>query len=164
MLCICHGCWLFSDCCTVFEILYLMLLSIFLFYFILLQNSKDNPPCNTLFIGNLPENINEEELWSLLSSWVSDWFNGTPSVHCFLWDLGFSVSVVKNPLLSCTFYLTGNLVSIKWRFLDRKGIPVSLLNSRLILQTPLPSMCVRTSKHISSILLNDCILTFSGCQ
>ncbi|CAN7047104.1 unnamed protein product [Brassica oleracea var. botrytis] len=32
------------------------------------QNSKDNPPCNTLFIGNLPENINEEELWSLLSS------------------------------------------------------------------------------------------------
>ncbi|KAH0880003.1 hypothetical protein HID58_067397, partial [Brassica napus] len=32
------------------------------------QNAKDNPPCNTLFIGNLPENINEEELWSLLSS------------------------------------------------------------------------------------------------
>ncbi|WZZ61152.1 hypothetical protein YC2023_061259 [Brassica napus] len=31
-------------------------------------NAKDNPPCNTLFIGNLPENINEEELWSLLSS------------------------------------------------------------------------------------------------
>ncbi|XP_073144183.1 uncharacterized protein [Henckelia pumila] len=26
------------------------------------QNTKDNPPCNTLFIGNLGENINEEEL------------------------------------------------------------------------------------------------------
>ncbi|KAM7476158.1 hypothetical protein LguiB_023401 [Lonicera macranthoides] len=27
-----------------------------------IQNTKDNPPCNTLFIGNLGENINEEEL------------------------------------------------------------------------------------------------------
>ncbi|XP_020886951.1 U1 small nuclear ribonucleoprotein A [Arabidopsis lyrata subsp. lyrata] len=32
------------------------------------QNIKDNPPCNTLFIGNLGENINEEELRSLLSA------------------------------------------------------------------------------------------------
>ncbi|CAG7889644.1 unnamed protein product [Brassica rapa] len=32
------------------------------------QNVKDNPPCNTLFIGNLGENINEEELRSLLSA------------------------------------------------------------------------------------------------
>lgn len=31
------------------------------------QNNKDNPPCNTLFIGNLGENINEEELRSLFS-------------------------------------------------------------------------------------------------
>ncbi|KAH0904017.1 hypothetical protein HID58_043520 [Brassica napus] len=31
-------------------------------------NVKDNPPCNTLFIGNLGENINEEELRSLLSA------------------------------------------------------------------------------------------------
>lgn len=29
------------------------------------QNSKDNPPCNTLFIGNLGEDINEEELRGL---------------------------------------------------------------------------------------------------
>ncbi|CAL5361050.1 unnamed protein product [Camellia sinensis] len=29
------------------------------------QNIKDNPPCNTLFIGNLGENINEEELRGL---------------------------------------------------------------------------------------------------
>ncbi|KAL6585263.1 hypothetical protein OROMI_004552 [Orobanche minor] len=29
------------------------------------QNTKDNPPCNTLFIGNLGENINEEELRGL---------------------------------------------------------------------------------------------------
>ncbi|EYU45930.1 hypothetical protein ABFS82_04G088900 [Erythranthe guttata] len=29
------------------------------------QNTKDNPPCNTLFIGNLGENINEEEMRSL---------------------------------------------------------------------------------------------------
>ncbi|KAL8458825.1 hypothetical protein ACS0TY_035526 [Phlomoides rotata] len=27
-----------------------------------IQNNKDNPPCNTLFIGNLGEHINEEEL------------------------------------------------------------------------------------------------------
>ncbi|KAK4802217.1 hypothetical protein SAY86_000420 [Trapa natans] len=32
------------------------------------QNTKDNPPCNTLFIGNLGENINEEELRGLFSS------------------------------------------------------------------------------------------------
>ncbi|XP_027125349.1 U2 small nuclear ribonucleoprotein B'' [Coffea eugenioides] len=32
------------------------------------QNTKDNPPCNTLFIGNLGENINEEELRSLFSA------------------------------------------------------------------------------------------------
>ncbi|XP_041000172.1 cell wall integrity protein scw1 [Juglans microcarpa x Juglans regia] len=31
------------------------------------QNVKDNPPCNTLFIGNLGENINEEELRGLFS-------------------------------------------------------------------------------------------------
>ncbi|KAJ6809417.1 cell wall integrity protein scw1 isoform X2 [Iris pallida] len=29
------------------------------------QNSKDNPPCNTLFIGNLGDDINEAELQSL---------------------------------------------------------------------------------------------------
>ncbi|GAV83076.1 RRM_1 domain-containing protein [Cephalotus follicularis] len=29
------------------------------------QNTKDNPPCNTLFIGNLGENINDEELRGL---------------------------------------------------------------------------------------------------
>ncbi|XP_022716531.1 RNA-binding protein with multiple splicing 2-like isoform X2 [Durio zibethinus] len=32
------------------------------------QNTKDNPPCNTLFIGNLGENINEEELGGLFSA------------------------------------------------------------------------------------------------
>ncbi|XP_010928627.1 uncharacterized protein [Elaeis guineensis] len=32
-----------------------------------IQNTKDNPPCNTLFIGNLGENVNEEELGGLLS-------------------------------------------------------------------------------------------------
>uniref|UniRef100_A0A7N0RGW5 RRM domain-containing protein n=1 Tax=Kalanchoe fedtschenkoi TaxID=63787 RepID=A0A7N0RGW5_KALFE len=32
------------------------------------QNTKDNPPCNTLFIGNLGENINEEELRGLFSA------------------------------------------------------------------------------------------------
>lgn len=31
------------------------------------QNNKDNSPCNTLFIGNLGENINEEELRGLFS-------------------------------------------------------------------------------------------------
>lgn len=29
------------------------------------QNLKDNPPCNTLFIGNLGENVNEDELRGL---------------------------------------------------------------------------------------------------
>ncbi|KAE9468039.1 hypothetical protein C3L33_00048, partial [Rhododendron williamsianum] len=29
------------------------------------QNIKDNPPCNTLFIGNLGENVNEDELRGL---------------------------------------------------------------------------------------------------
>ncbi|KAL6560035.1 hypothetical protein OROGR_005152 [Orobanche gracilis] len=32
------------------------------------QNTKDNTPCNTLFIGNLGENINEEELRGLFSA------------------------------------------------------------------------------------------------
>ncbi|CAA2965939.1 U1 small nuclear ribonucleo A-like [Olea europaea subsp. europaea] len=32
------------------------------------QNNKDNPPCNTLFIGNLGENINEEELRGIFSA------------------------------------------------------------------------------------------------
>ncbi|XXG51693.1 hypothetical protein AAC387_Pa03g0209 [Persea americana] len=32
------------------------------------QNTKDNPPCNTLFIGNLGENIIEEELRGLFSA------------------------------------------------------------------------------------------------
>lgn len=34
------------------------------------QNTKDNPPCNTLFIGNLGENINEEEVRGLFSVYV----------------------------------------------------------------------------------------------
>ncbi|GJU57586.1 RNA-binding protein with multiple splicing 2 [Tanacetum coccineum] len=32
-----------------------------------IQNTKDNPPCNTLFIGNLGESINEEELRGLFT-------------------------------------------------------------------------------------------------
>ncbi|KAJ4838793.1 hypothetical protein Tsubulata_021612 [Turnera subulata] len=32
------------------------------------QNTKDNPPCNTLFIGNLGESINEDELRGLFSA------------------------------------------------------------------------------------------------
>ena len=32
---------------------------------LLLQNTKDNPPCNTLFIGNLGETVVEEELRGL---------------------------------------------------------------------------------------------------
>lgn len=32
------------------------------------QNIKDNPPCNTLFIGNLGENINEDELRGLFGA------------------------------------------------------------------------------------------------
>lgn len=32
------------------------------------QNAKDNPPCNTLFIGNLGENVIEEELRGLFST------------------------------------------------------------------------------------------------
>lgn len=32
------------------------------------QNTKDNPPCNTIFIGNLGENINEEELRGLFGA------------------------------------------------------------------------------------------------
>ncbi|GMY38465.1 U1 small nuclear ribonucleoprotein A isoform X1 [Fagus crenata] len=35
--------------------------------FVPVQNAKDNPPCNTLFIGNFGENINEEELRGLFS-------------------------------------------------------------------------------------------------
>lgn len=35
-----------------------------------MKNTKDNPPCNTLFIGNLGENINEEELRGLFSAYV----------------------------------------------------------------------------------------------
>lgn len=31
-------------------------------------NLRDNPPCNTLFIGNLGDNTNEQELRALLSS------------------------------------------------------------------------------------------------
>ncbi|PIN11781.1 RNA binding protein (contains RRM repeats) [Handroanthus impetiginosus] len=34
------------------------------------QNTKDNPPCNTLFIGNLGENINEEELRGLFITYI----------------------------------------------------------------------------------------------
>ncbi|XP_020599026.1 RNA-binding protein with multiple splicing [Phalaenopsis equestris] len=32
------------------------------------QNTKDNPPCNTLFVGNLGENVTEEELRGLFSA------------------------------------------------------------------------------------------------
>ncbi|KAE9584483.1 putative RNA recognition motif domain-containing protein [Lupinus albus] len=35
--------------------------------YVQVQNTKDNPPCNTLFIGNLGENINEEEVRGLFS-------------------------------------------------------------------------------------------------
>lgn len=35
-----------------------------------MQNTKDNPPCNTLFIGNLGEAVNETELRNLFSGYV----------------------------------------------------------------------------------------------
>lgn len=40
------------------------------FKYSVVQNTKDNPPCNTLFIGNLGENINEEEVRGLFSVYV----------------------------------------------------------------------------------------------
>ncbi|XVE89472.1 hypothetical protein DITRI_Ditri19aG0203900 [Diplodiscus trichospermus] len=36
--------------------------------YVSVQNTKDNFPCNTLFIGNLGENINEEELSGIFSA------------------------------------------------------------------------------------------------
>ena len=33
-----------------------------------ITNTRDNPPCNTLFIGNLSENVNEAELRALFSA------------------------------------------------------------------------------------------------
>ena len=56
-----------------------------------LQNTKDNPPCNTLFIGNLGENINEEELRGLFSVYeylILDYFLSCDLLFCFTypWD------------------------------------------------------------------------------
>lgn len=31
------------------------------------SNTRDNPPCNTLFIGNLGDNVNEQELQGLFA-------------------------------------------------------------------------------------------------
>ncbi|PHT26844.1 Receptor-like protein kinase [Capsicum baccatum] len=45
------------------------------------KNTKDNPACDTLFIGNLGENINEEELRGLISGF-SDPGNSTVLVLC----------------------------------------------------------------------------------
>lgn len=45
------------------------------------QNTKDNPPCNTLFIGNLGENINEEEVRGLFSVYVKLSFDTGSSVQ-----------------------------------------------------------------------------------
>lgn len=39
----------------------------YVYLYCFVQNTKDNPPCNTLFIGNLGENINEEEVRGLFS-------------------------------------------------------------------------------------------------
>jgi hypothetical protein len=60
------------------------------------QNTKDNPPCNTLFIGNLGEAVNETELRGLFSrqaltptlhtksitimSWEAEFMNTSPSL------------------------------------------------------------------------------------
>jgi hypothetical protein len=41
-----------------------------------IQNTKDNPPCNTLFIGNLGEAVNETELRGLFSGQAL-----TPTLH-----------------------------------------------------------------------------------
>ncbi|RWW73461.1 hypothetical protein BHE74_00018672 [Ensete ventricosum] len=43
----------------------------FMSFLFILQNTKDNPPCNTLFIGNLGENVNEEEVRDLFSMYES---------------------------------------------------------------------------------------------
>jgi hypothetical protein len=61
-----------------------------------IQNTKDNPPCNTLFIGNLGEAVNETELRGLFSgqaltptlhtksittrSWEAEFMNTSPSL------------------------------------------------------------------------------------
>ena len=33
-----------------------------------INNTKDNPPCNTLFVGNLGDNVDEGELRSLVGA------------------------------------------------------------------------------------------------
>jgi hypothetical protein len=52
------------------------------------NNTKDNPPCNTLFIGNLSELTNEDELRSLFASQPGfrqlKVVRGARSVTCFV--------------------------------------------------------------------------------
>lgn len=43
-----------------------------LHFSLFMQNMKDNPPCNTLFIGNLGENIVEEELRGIFNVYVHE--------------------------------------------------------------------------------------------
>lgn len=52
------------------------------------NNTKDNPPCNTLFIGNLSESTNEDELRGLFAGQPGfrqlKVVRGARSVTCFV--------------------------------------------------------------------------------
>ncbi len=53
-----------------------------------MNNTKDNPPCNTLFIGNLSESTNEDELRGLFVGQPGfrqlKLVRGARSVTCFV--------------------------------------------------------------------------------
>jgi hypothetical protein len=53
------------------------------------QNTKDNPPCNTLFIGNLGEAVNETELRGLFSRQALTPTLHTKSITTMSWEAEF---------------------------------------------------------------------------
>jgi hypothetical protein len=54
-----------------------------------IQNTKDNPPCNTLFIGNLGEAVNETELRGLFSRQALTPTLHTKSITTMSWEAEF---------------------------------------------------------------------------
>ena len=78
-----------------------------------ITNNRDNPPCNTLFIGNLSENISETELRALFASQPGftqlKLNRGSGNITCFVEFLDLPTAMachtgqqVRPHLLCCT--------------------------------------------------------------
>jgi hypothetical protein len=118
-------------------------------------NTRDNPPCNTLFIGNLGDNVDEQELRDLFSSQPGykqlKLVRGQKLVNCFVEYVDVTTAVMVHNLLQGAVLPTS----------DRGGIRIQFSRNPYGKRgsedgSPSPALLAAVSDSVSPLRMCDC--------